>query len=850
MDPISALSIASGIVAFVDFGAKLVSLYSEIRTSHDGRPAALSTLETDSHELSRNATEAKDRCDLAEEQLRKLVNSVTASGGSRGLRANVAASIRGLLKQSEINGLEQRLGNIRSQVMIALIMCVCDDVAHLRERSDNAYNGRLLEDLENFKVMATSTPDDFSTRTLWSSLRTIDHIGALPVSGSPQDLPNEMRDQAISANILRDLEYAEMSARESQINDPFPETFQWLLGDGDSEARQPTGFKEWLETEDSGKTPFWITGKPASGKSTLMKYICTNPRVKTHLLRWSGEFPLLMCSAYFWNPGSLVQKRQKGLLRTMLHQLLRQRPDLSRVVAPRHYLYYQLTGTEAPPVAWPIKLLQESVAKFVSHTRDTHRLAIFVDGLDEFDGDLDEFVLYLKKLQDGNNIKLCVSSRPWNIFKDAFRAYPSLRMEQLTKPDIERYVRTRMADSVALQELRAFDSASVERLETETIDKAQGIFLWVVLVVEKVIATARDNNDLGEIWKEFEKLPPGLEELYGLMLERLDPFLRKRASVMHQILRLWVDHCDQNIDAALFWVALNCRDPRESQHFPKGEETIKILPLLERQLTGATGGMLQMVRVQSDARPNEADVVQYIHRTVYDWLMGNWTLILQDGPADYDASLSIASALVSGISARVYEQFGSIEDVIEDLMVVGRHCIDSPESRAALRDIFRRTEAGELTVAWKRELSKEPNLREPVGYTKQIYLAYLALRYACAPYIQAEVEAKDGESELLTPRRLLHMPLFLWDAGQRRKLKWLLVVALDCMDDLYWINMKLKCLETLIQADFAPRRHLLKRIQDMIRQGFGPRAYYQALVDGLEGRGYGPLTAIQDDRTP
>jgi hypothetical protein len=65
--------------------------------------------------------------------------------------------------------------------------------------------------------------------------------GALSTLGSDRDLPHEIRDQQISARVQQSLEYADMAARESQIKDPFPDTFQWLLGEGGSEAREPKG---------------------------------------------------------------------------------------------------------------------------------------------------------------------------------------------------------------------------------------------------------------------------------------------------------------------------------------------------------------------------------------------------------------------------------------------------------------------------------------------------------------------------------------------------------------------------------------------------------------------------------
>ncbi len=147
MDPLSALSIATGIVTFVDFGSKLVSLYSEIRSSKDGRPTALSTLQTESQSLSKNASDARgkistlrtryprqaesfdrleEECRLAEEKLRELVQDLTAPSdhGLKAFGARALVTVRGFLKQGEIEELQGRLRNIRERAMMSSVMCV------------------------------------------------------------------------------------------------------------------------------------------------------------------------------------------------------------------------------------------------------------------------------------------------------------------------------------------------------------------------------------------------------------------------------------------------------------------------------------------------------------------------------------------------------------------------------------------------------------------------------------------------------------------------------------------------------------------------------------------------------
>lgn len=150
MDPLSCLSIATGIITFVDFGAKLISLYVEVRESEDVRPEALSTLQNESRELSDNATQARDKvttlqaryprqaeslsrllteCTQAENELRRLTDSLNPSGhgGGRGLRGGAQAllvTIRTMRKRGDLESLQDRLRSIREQTMMSVIMCI------------------------------------------------------------------------------------------------------------------------------------------------------------------------------------------------------------------------------------------------------------------------------------------------------------------------------------------------------------------------------------------------------------------------------------------------------------------------------------------------------------------------------------------------------------------------------------------------------------------------------------------------------------------------------------------------------------------------------------------------------
>jgi hypothetical protein len=73
---------------------------------------------------------------------------------------------------------------------------------------------------------------------------------------------------------------------------------------------------------------YWVTSKPGAGKSTLIKFILTDSRMKSCLRQWARNIPLLSASFYSWNTGNGLQKSHEGLLRTLLHQCVQQRLEL------------------------------------------------------------------------------------------------------------------------------------------------------------------------------------------------------------------------------------------------------------------------------------------------------------------------------------------------------------------------------------------------------------------------------------------------------------------------------------------------------------------------------------------
>jgi len=126
---------------------------------------------------------------------------------------------------------------------------------------------------------------------------------------------------------------------------------------------------------------------------------------------------------------------------------------------------------------WSITELRTCLERFAAQIDVSDCIALLIDGLDEYDGDLPQLVSILAALRKTYRIKLCVSSRPWNVFADTFRTSPSIRMENLTERDIYTYVDTRFHESVGFLELQQLYPDEIDRLTNEFKKGAQGVFL-------------------------------------------------------------------------------------------------------------------------------------------------------------------------------------------------------------------------------------------------------------------------------------------------------------------------------------------------------------------------------------
>jgi hypothetical protein len=210
-----------------------------------------------------------------------------------------------------------------------------------------------------------------------------------------------------------------------------------------------------------------------------------------------------------------MQQSREGLTQTILYQSLSLVSELIPLVVPRRWAFYHFLGSDidAQPLDWTLDELQESFERLAVLNHKSVKLFFLIDGLDEFTGSHDELVRWIRDVVAHHQVKLCLQSAV-DMFSDAFEQEPSLTMQDLTKLDISEYINSKFSQSPAFRDLRSVFPTQAENLLAEIQNKAQGVFLWVALVVKSLVQMLVDEPSLLSLQNTLATLPEDIMDLY------------------------------------------------------------------------------------------------------------------------------------------------------------------------------------------------------------------------------------------------------------------------------------------------------------------------------------------------
>lgn len=317
------------------------------------------------------------------------------------------------------------------------------------------------------------------------------HLGdSTTVNNYNSQSSREDRREERFESFVQSLGFEQMEFRRQTIDQAYADTCRWVFEKGPYLRWQDRALRA------SHHGFLWIKGKPGSGKSTMMKCILE------HL---QHETPKLAAISFFFNArGSSLERSIQGCYRSLLYQLLERLPRLRRTI--------RIPTFFTPEQEWPVATVRDLFRQAVLGLQD-ERLVLIIDALDECNEDevrdMIEFVGGLAR--SISVVDTCFASRHYPRITVQYREDLVIEQFDSHERDVQEYINDKL-------NIRFENDAFREHLVRKMMTKAQGVFLWVVLVV-RLANRQFDRGSTGyEISASVEALPDILDALIGRII--------------------------------------------------------------------------------------------------------------------------------------------------------------------------------------------------------------------------------------------------------------------------------------------------------------------------------------------
>lgn len=374
-----------------------------------------------------------------------------------------------------------------------------------------------------------------------------------------------------------------MNNRKMQLDANNIASFNWI---------RSSVFHSWLT---SAEGLFWICGKPASGKSTLMRFLASSEYLTQNLPPRKDSW--LVLEFYFdFRAQDSIANTPKGMFRALMFQMVEKSSHIAEFIhrshAYDHMNYWIDRETE----------LLDVVCKSIAEA-DIPVCAL-IDGLDEYTGRASDLAKRLLDLQARTGMKMIIASRPELMLQRFFETVPTLKMQDHNKATIRDYMTN------AMKVLRADESTSLSSLCKVIEHEAQGVILWARFATDEIV----ESKILGATTTELEQVlrtyPRELTDIYAYVLNNLSLRESIHATVALQLLRTTPGHFYSD-DLFVRWsVIIEKIDPHMDfdQHFGTKQFICRLRALLGDLLVISTGPWGQL---------------NLIHETLYSFLDRN-----------------------------------------------------------------------------------------------------------------------------------------------------------------------------------------------------------------------------------
>ncbi|KAK5099543.1 hypothetical protein LTR70_002444 [Exophiala xenobiotica] len=419
--------------------------------------------------------------------------------------------------------------------------------------------------------------------------RQLDGIGQAFVTSQPFS-PNVHHSNITSPNaggpspldrrktLLPSLSFEQMDSRRSTIKSAQSMTCRWLL--------EHPAYLDWIDPQklDQHCGFLWISGKPGAGKSTLMKFAHCHAEINR------AEHEILV--SFFFNArGEELESSTIGMYRALLFQLLNKVADLQNLLNDFHFS----SQHQGQGHAWTIEslsLLQR-------------RLKLFVDALDECDEQqVREMIEFFEDLGqqargNGSQLYICFASRHYPAIEVRSGRQLILEDEHGHANDLAKYVQSH---------LRAGKGKFIEEVRTQILEKANGIFIWAVLVVEILNKEFRHGR-IFAVRKRLKEIPLELSDLFKDILRRDDTNMADLLLCLQ-----WILFAKRPLRREEFYFAMVAGLAHESENMTEWDPEHVTVDHMHLFMLTSSKGLAELTK-------SKTPTVQFIHESVRDFLL-------------------------------------------------------------------------------------------------------------------------------------------------------------------------------------------------------------------------------------
>ncbi|KAI1451315.1 ankyrin repeat-containing domain protein [Annulohypoxylon moriforme] len=405
-------------------------------------------------------------------------------------------------------------------------------------------------------------------------------INPYVIPQTPADSSTIVNKEQHRQDLLESLKFEQMDARQLTIKRAHEKTCKWFL--------KTTQYIDWLDVNhfDNHGGLLWIKGKPGAGKSTLMKFVLSD------FYRNSKEQGNVILSFFFNARGGELEKSTIGLYRSLLLQLLKQQPDLQRVL-----------DSAIPGYIWDIESLT-SLLEMAVCLMEASSIFCFIDALDECKEDeIRSMLSFLRATNDriigaGTRLYICLASRYYPHITVGKGLNFQLEGREEHREDMANYLGTEL--HIGIDELAG-------RIHSMLLDKASGIFMWVILVVD-ILNKEYDRGCAHHLEERLQDIPDDLHHLIHNILTRDHDDMAGLLLCIQ-----WVLFAKRPLTPKELYFAI-MSGVEQDRLFTCDSEQHPPIETIQRYILNNSKGLAELTK-------SETPTIQFIHESIPDFLL-------------------------------------------------------------------------------------------------------------------------------------------------------------------------------------------------------------------------------------